>query len=153
MLTHQNVLFKTSPKNVQPRIRKNGFPTFGPSVCDKRFCSISPKLSKRIIQNIPQKRPTKNSEKRPSQLLDHLLEKSKKIIQTFFQNIPKKWPTKNSAKWLFQLSDHLLQKSKKIIQTFFQNIPQKRPTKNSEKRLPNFWTIFCIFLPIYKTTP
>ena len=28
MLTHQNGLFKTSPKNVQPRIRQNGFPNF-----------------------------------------------------------------------------------------------------------------------------
>ena len=64
---------KHPPKTSNQEFGKMAFTTFGPSVCDKRFCSISPKLSKRIIQNIPQKRPTKNSEKRLSKILDHLL--------------------------------------------------------------------------------
>lgn len=87
---------------------KTAFPTFGPSVCDERFCSISLKLSKRNIQNIPEKRPCKNSTKWPFQLSNNLLEKNKKVARTFFPNIPGKRPTKNFANQLPQLSDHLL---------------------------------------------
>jgi hypothetical protein len=87
---------------------KTASPTFGPSVCDERFCSISLKLPKQVIQNIPGNRSCKNSVKRPSKISDHFSEKDKKVARTFFQNIPQKRPTKNLAKRLSKISDHFL---------------------------------------------
>ena len=81
---------KHPPKPTMQEFGKTAFPTFGPSVCDERFCSISLKLSKRNIQNIPAKRPCKNFAKRLPQLSDHLLEKKQKGCTDIFPKHPRK---------------------------------------------------------------
>lgn len=70
------------------------------------------------IQNIPQKRPTKNCAKWLPNFRDHLLRhpsaafyaapSHRKYVRSIIQNIPRKRPTKNCAKWLPNFCDHLL---------------------------------------------
>ena len=64
---------KHPPKSSIQEFGKTTFPTFGPSVRDRLLCSISPKIPKCIIQNIPEKYPSKNSTKQPPKISDHLL--------------------------------------------------------------------------------
>ena len=69
--------------------RKTASQDFGPSVCCKRLCSISPKLPKWIIQNIPENHPPKNFAKRLSKISDHLLEKGNDYKIQIFKTSPK----------------------------------------------------------------
>jgi len=129
---------KHPPKTTIQEFVQTALPTFGPSVCCKRFCSISPNQFGHFSKTSP-----KNDHPRirangfanfwTIRLLQTILLHLTESIWTFFQNIPQKRPSKNSRKRLCQLLDHLLENYKKSDWTFFQNIPQKRPSKNSRK--------------------
>ena len=102
---------KHPPKSSIQEFGKTTFPTFGPSGCDKRFCSISLKYTTNIFPKHPQKTPIQESLKTtfttfgPSGCYKRFCSISPKHI---IQNIPKKHPSKNSTKQPSPLLDHFL---------------------------------------------
>ena len=89
---------KHPPKTAIQEFTQTDFPTFGPSVCRKRFCSISPNRFGHFSKTSPKNGHPRIRENRLPKIRDHLLKNSKKSGWTFFQNIPQKRPSKNSRK-------------------------------------------------------
>ena len=106
----------------------------------------------RIIQNIPQNRPSKNSRKPPSQHLGHVCCKrfcsiSPNRFGHFFQNIPQNRPSKNSRKPPFQHLGHVCCKrfcsiSPNRFRHFSKTSPKTSYPRIRANRLSNFWAIF-----------
>jgi hypothetical protein len=110
----------------------------------------------RIIQNIPQNRPSKNSRKPPSQHLGHVCCKrfcsiSPNRFGHFSKTSPKTGHPRIHANRLPNIWAIFWKILKNRFRHFSKTSPKTSYPRIRANRLPNFCDLFCIFSPIYKS--